>query len=650
MRPPGIPALIPVLAAVIAAPSPPARAQVVLTGRVRTERWSGSDETMYVSAILSFASLAGGGSEALQSRTWEMEPAGWFRMSGGAGTYTLLFSTPAHFARPIVMTNVFARAGETVDLAPRPSFDRACFFEGGWDEKRASHYYQTFVARGTSVTQIGFKLAHDGVDGMGPGGQTLLASIHRRGDGTPDAWERVGPVMPVPDVDCGGAKSYHYSAGWNSGEVPLTPGETYAVHLRSSSPGGTFQAFWRPDADPRAACYRIGPAGPQGFLERSMWMSIATDGDGIVIPYNKRVHKPFVHLTRGAPKWSQTYVARGRSLAGAVLYAAVGTAEPPLSRQRVAIRVREGGPAGPVVGVEKIGIGNGNYTGDASWGVFAAAFAPGEVPLEPGATYAIEFESIENRETLRGHINIKGQRSTEIPGFTPYRKVPPDAYPHGTAFLGGTEPVDFDLDMQILEYENCPGDWARAVDSENLLPNGDMEAGALDPDEPGNGRPDVWKPFAIDPGTVHRYAVDGMDAANRILRVLGGGATGKTVDGGFVQRVDGLSRHETYRIAGRVRSSWAFAVEQGCLVGFDPTGQDADPKAATIIWTPLPLLHGVFVPYASEPIRPSRDGAISVWLRGWTTRTDDVPFRADFDAFTLRRVRTDPAAQTPSPP
>jgi hypothetical protein len=89
-----------------------------------------------------------------------------------------------------------------------------------------------------------------------------------------------------------------------------------------------------------------------------------------------------------------------------------------------------------------------------------------------------------------------------------------------------------------------------------------------------------------------------------------------------------------------VRSSWPVDHEHQCQVGYDPTGQDEDPQAATIVWTTMPLLHGVFLPYASEPIRPA-EGAISVWLRGRTTSTADYPFWADFDDFAVRRVRTD---------
>ena len=67
-------------------------------------------------------------------------------------------------------------------------------------------------------------------------------------------------------------------------------------------------------------------------------------------------------------------------------------------------------------GIEKIATGSANHTGDASWGTFGVAFAPGEAPLEPGKTYAIEIETVENFETLHGFVNIKGQVSDERRG------------------------------------------------------------------------------------------------------------------------------------------------------------------------------------------------------------------------------------------
>ena len=74
--------------------------------------------------------------------------------------------------------------------------------------------------------------------------------------------------------------------------------------------------------------------------------------------------------------------------------------------------------------------------------------------LEPGETYAIEFESIENYDSLHGFVNIKGQVSDDKPGFNPYRKVPPDDYAGGTAYRKCTQKQPFDLDMQIVEYRS----------------------------------------------------------------------------------------------------------------------------------------------------------------------------------------------------
>ncbi len=166
-----------------------------------------------------------------------------------------------------------------------------------------------------------------------------------------------------------------------------------------------------------------------------------------------------------------------------------------------------------------------------------------------------------------------------------------------------------------------------------------MESGKLTADDPAKSRPDAWKPFATDPGTAHFYLADGPKQDNRILRVIGGSFGGKTVDGGYVQRVSGLSHAETYRLSGRIRSSWPVDVEHVCYVGYDLTGQDKDPKAETVIWTALPSVHSIFVSYLSDPVRPKTE-AISVWLRGWTKSTAAAPFKADFDDFALRRVQT----------
>ncbi len=627
-----------------------ASAQVVLTGKVTGPRAAGiADDRVPYTGIYAFASPAGAQNETLSFRTWETVPAGWFRLEGAEGRYAVAFTNPASFMRPIVMTNVFARDGETINLAPSPRADYAMFHEKGYDTKPAIAYYQTFTATGAGVTHIGFRLAHDGVDGAGPGKQNLLLTVHRKGDGDakrPDTWTQVGPAASVLDVDSGGPKNYIWSASFSSGEVATKPGEVCAVCVRAEKEGGSFQAFWREtpeNAAGESGCYRIGKEG-QGFTGKQLWMNIAGDGDGLLIPYAKRVHRPFGEFAGFSMKWTQTYKAQGHGLASVVLYAAVGGAQPELRRQRISVTVREDGPGGKLVGNAKIAVGNGNYTGDASWGVFGCVLAPGEVNLTPGKTYAIDFESIENHDSLHGYVNIKGVVSDGRPGFNPYRKQPGDAA-GGKAYRHGSEATDFGLDMQVIEYENtCPSapDWTRATHAEQLMTNGSMETGRFDADAVID-RVEAWSNFIVGDAkaTLHRYITFPNGGRTTFGRITGDHEA-KLIDGGFTQRIENLDKRETYLLSLKVRCNWPLDTAHACMVGYDPTGQTKDPEAKSIVWTKLPGVHGLWLRHESEPVRPVAD-AISVWLRGRTTRAHDknAPFRADFDDVTLRRVRTD---------
>ncbi|MBI4581440.1 MAG: hypothetical protein HY718_17185 [Planctomycetes bacterium] len=595
-------------------------------------------ELLPLAGIRCFGSLDDSDSQALSHATWETAPAGWYRLSGSAGRYTLLFTGPSKFIRPVIVTNVYAVGKDVIDRKVVPPAFYAVCQQDRWDDKAAAAYYQTFIAGGTSVTNVGFKAVHDGVDGGGPGNQTILVSIHQKGPGTPDTWPQVGPTVPVPGVDCGGPKNYEWSAAWNSGEVPTVPGETYAVCLKPATPGNGFQMFWRLDGDRREDCYRVGKDAQAGFVGRDLWIYVAGDGDGLLIPYNKHIHKQYGEFAGFSRRWSQTYLAQGRGLAAVVLYAATGGSQPAIQRQRLRLRVRKAGPDGPVVGVEKIAVGEGIHTGDASWGTFGAVFAPGEVALEPGRTYALDFESIENYASLHGYVNIKGVPSDEKAGFNPYRRQPGESCEHGTAYKDGQD-AGFDLDMQIVEYEHAVENWARAVDPDNLLLDGDMQSGDLAKDDTDTGSLAGWTRFTTGAATAHRYVVDVPGQDNRILRVQGEATPGKPIDGGYVQRVAGLSHLDTWRITGRVRCSWPLDADHACYVGIDPTGQDADSKADSIRWAPLPSIHSIFVAFDGGPVR-TKTGAISVWLRAAARSTAGFPFRADFDDFALRRVHT----------
>ncbi|MDX1964713.1 MAG: hypothetical protein SFX18_16305 [Pirellulales bacterium] len=610
---------------------------------------------IHMSGINVFAARENPRAEPSQFRTWETAPAGWYRLTGGTGRYTLLFGTPGHYARPRIVTNIFLRDNEELKWDTQPLFMYAQFDDRDYDTKRASHYWQKFIANGTGMTSVGFKLAHDGVDGVGSGSQTVLVSIHRRGNGPPDSWPQIGPAIPAVEVDCGGPKSYSYSVGWNTGEVVTEPGETYAVQLRAEQPGGTFQTHWANDGNPATDCYREGEQGKTGWQGKDLWLAVGGDGDGLVIPYNKRVHKQFGELTNCLPKWSQSYVAQGKSLAAVQLYAAVSGAQPPLSRQRVIVRIRESAPDGKIVGVERVAIGNGNYTGDASWGVFGTVYSPGEVPLVPGKKYVIEWESLESGHTLDGFVNIKGEVSNGKPGFNPYRKHPLDQYDQGTAYLDGKD-MQYDLDAQIVEYTE-PIIGATHIDNNNLLINGDFEAinradgiliggPTVDFTPPKKQVPITWQEFKLAPDTELSITAipshhDFVARVQAPAKSLADPTHAPPLDGGWVQQVTGLNPHDTYRVEGDVRCTWPLDDARQCLIGIDPTGQMDNPRADTIQWTKLPEFHGVFSRHAGEPIRPQAD-KLSVWLRAKTTKHDKVaPFVAEFDNLHLWRVRTE---------
>ncbi|MFO0913242.1 MAG: hypothetical protein U0795_09805 [Pirellulales bacterium] len=625
------------------------RAQGVLSGRLLSRPPAGAEsgqEGVPMTEIRLLGNLSDPTSEPRGFRTWEMAPAGWFRLSGPAGRYALLFSEPAHYMPPIVRTNIWLDDGQLADqLRVAPEFAYAQFAQQVWDTQPAESYFQPFVANGPHVTQVGIKLATDGVDGPGPLSTELVAAIHEVTDGGPEQWQQIGPDMPLLAVDCGGPKSYAYSAGWNSGEVPVVAGRRYAVRWSPRDPARKLQAFWAPVAESTSAIPPRPSATPAsaapGDAERlsawrrvdgqwestdhQLWTTVACTGDELLIPVNKRVHQKFGEFAGSARTWTQTYVAQGHALAGVVLYAAVSGAQPPLSRQRVELIIHEGGPEGPVIH-RAVAVGEGHYTGDASWGIFGRVFAPSDVRLNPGTTYGLEFTSLESEETVGGFVNIKGQRSDGRAAFNPYRKHPLDAEPSGTAFRHGHEACDFDLDLQVLEYVDYRSDWEESLRG------------------PGRLRKDQWvswrraKINAAANTTAPEFGPWQRSDAGPMSGTTGELSASEQV---WSQVVSDLNRGETYRLAGRMQATWPADVDHRCQVGIDPTGQSDDPLAPTIRWFDSVRRHHQWQSFLGPAVRPV-GSSVSVWLRAASAGEERFPFRAEFDAVGLFEQNTAP--------
>jgi hypothetical protein len=423
-----------------------AAAGVELSGRLAVP---GTEPPHMLAAVRAFG-FSSGAARGHGFRIWEMEPRGWWKLEGAAGDWTVLFTGPSHFVRPCLLTTSVADGAKPSSLRPLPRFDYACFTESAWDTKAARAYWQPFTARSTSATHVGFKLATDGVDGPGPGAATMVLSIHRCTEDAPESWPQIGPEMTVPGVDCGGPKSYHYSAGWHSGEVKLESGARYAVKLSAGKDGAGVQAFWeKTESD---AVLRTAADGTTSAAGHRLWMTVSGDGDGLLIPCNKRVHREFGDFAGYTTSWTQTWTAQGASLCGLMLYTATSGTQPRMEEQRIAVRIRRGGPDGPLISQEKVAAVAANYTGDAAWGVIAAIYARNEVKLTPGEKYAAEFTTLETPDSIGDFVNFKKQVNDRKPGFNPYYRPESDTYPGGAAWKRGREKMERDLDMQTVEY------------------------------------------------------------------------------------------------------------------------------------------------------------------------------------------------------
>jgi hypothetical protein len=242
---------------------------------------------------------------------------------------------------------------------------------------------------------------------------------------------------------------------------------------------------------------------------------------------------------------------------------------------------------------------------------------PGEVPLTPGKTYCAEF--------------------APFPANEPYNAAvvnhPLNEYPQGSAWRDGKAIPTRDLEMTIVEYQDCPvlPPWPKPVEvaNRNLLENGHFEA---DLAKGQSAVPPGWSRWSSGKTTFWygRYGRDGSGAA----RVIGGNINDTRIDGGYVQPVAGLDKRKTYCLSGWSASSAMSDARYLSAIGYDPTGQTADPKAQTIIWGVTGRFTALYEQVIFRGIRPTNN-AISVWTHGANKEVGNSIFTVDFDDFGL---------------
>lgn len=168
------------------------------------------------------------------------------------------------------------------------------------------------------------------------------------------------------------------------------------------------------------------------------------------------------------------------------------------------------------------------------------------------------------------------------------------------------------------------------------LDNGDIESATA-------GQAVSWKPWRAS-GDTNATAVPSTGAARSGqlgLRIAGKRA-GAAFDGGASQFLPGLEPDRAYRVKGHARVNLALGSDRRILVGLDPTGQQANGTAATIVYSSVPAGRDIWVAFETEPVRAFR-GAMSLWLRAATSRNET--FICDLD--DLEFVPTDERLANP---
>lgn len=288
-----------------------------------------------------------------------------------------------------------------------------------WDWHTGT-WYQTFVATGTGINRVSFKLASPA--------QTVRIAIHESNGGAVNTWPEVGPSRSV-DAGCSGCDVW---AAWRHGEIRTVPGRTYAVSFQNT--GGSMGFFIHRDS--HGPGYNEGTAykdaQPQSF---DLYAIVFSDNDGTLLTYQME-NSDIGMATEWAGAWAQSFTAKGTSLAAVGLFAQ-NPNDPQWPADVLIFDGISGGQQGAQVGPRK-------QIRDAGWygpgtGYGGMSYNRGEVPLTPGRKYLIVFSP----------YDFNGG------GFNPLRRPGGNVLPDGEAYIGagGTWVMkNYDLSMTILEY------------------------------------------------------------------------------------------------------------------------------------------------------------------------------------------------------
>ena len=335
-----------------------------------------------------------------------------------AGIYSVYVNQPDFFASPKVVPNIQIVDGQQTLLNVDLDVDYSTYFsvnnqwtDWHWD------WYQTFLAIGTSVRGVSWKMA-----GWGAYKDEYadISILEDNGDTDVRNWTFLGTGR-----DNNIASDSDEWVRWPSGQIPLTPGKKYAVHVRVTEGCAIYKRDKiEGNPYPHGSAYKHDGV-PQDF---DLNITVFVDRNNQMVTHTRLNPGPGQFIgDLSDTRWGQTFVATGTSLAAADLFAASSD-----DNFALTWRIFEGGPDGEQIGPTKE-ISGAWFA--SSTDLVGVSYNPNDVILVPGQTYYIDV--------------------TDTINFTPYVQEAWNSYPDGTAFRNGVA-TGHDLAMTIMEYSYPP--------------------------------------------------------------------------------------------------------------------------------------------------------------------------------------------------
>lgn len=341
---------------------------------------------------------------------------GYYRIDDiPAGLYSIYVSQPDFFASPKLVPNVEVKNNQTMTVNVDLDVDYASYFFPGILEWSEWHWdwYQTFKATGTSVRGVQWIMAGTG------GSSARVAILEDNGDGHVKDWPEVGHK----NKSGLGANSDQW-VRWNSGEIPLVPGKTYAVYIHVD--GGC--AIYKRDKDRNSYAHgRAYHGHSTDPMPYDLNITVFVDKNDQMVTHTMTASKDWeLYGELADRRWGQSFIATGGGLAAVDVFIHSGNDTDDMDiTWKIMAAGRGVGQIGPTKTTKRAYFTPHNH-------LMGVSYSPGEVPLTPGETYIIEL--------------------TDTQDFFPFVHANPhNEYEDGQAYRNGVE-TNYDLAMTIMQY------------------------------------------------------------------------------------------------------------------------------------------------------------------------------------------------------